>query len=66
MARRWLTSRFKGRKLVDDEKPAKNSSNMNQSGSSLTSSRLFVPDLLRAGGIVVQGVDCAMVSGSRA
>ena len=47
---------MKGRKLIDDEKPAKNSSNRKQSGSNLTSSSLFVPSLLRAGGILVLGL----------
>ncbi len=47
---------MKGRKLIDDEKPAKNSSNRKQSGSNLTSSSLFVPILLRAGGILVLGL----------
>ncbi len=56
VARRWLTSRFNCRKLADDEKPAKNSSNMKQSGPNLTSSSLFVPILLRAGGVFFLGL----------
>ena len=40
---------FNCRKLADEEKHAKNSSSMKQSGSNLTSSNLVVPILLRAG-----------------
>ena len=56
VARRWLTSRFNCRKFADDEKHAKNSSNMKPSGSNLTSSSLFVPILLRAGGVFFLGL----------
>ena len=47
---------FNCRKLADEEKHAKNSSSMKQSGSNLTSSNLVVPILLRAGGVFFLGL----------